>query len=554
MNTKKKWLLLIFLVLPSLFLAGEEATDWLKMAVKAHQEGLYAASNRQIEKFLKSASATHPQRDYGYLLQAVNYLQLKKLPEAENSLLFLIANFPQSSYVKDGYTYLILLHLTQGKLPQAFSEYLTFKKKFGEEEKLSSQVAMAIFSQAVKLFQQNDYRSCRDLLEKFLAEFPEHKQAQQASYYLGLVLYQENSFAQAAVIFERLLKGKLSEVVMADVYLKLGDCYLNTGNLEKASQCYQKVISDFPSFSLRPAAIFNLAVIARRQGSYAMARRLLKEIADSKPEPRMMALALMELGRISMLEEKWNEAADFFREIMEKYPQSEVFPESLLQMGMVYFNQNKLEEAASYFQKFLDSSSDEKLKMQGYFGLGYTFYKRGEISAARSHWDKILEKMPTSTLASECLFLLGRKEFESGHYQDSSGYLQRLLKDFPETNLAKLALPLLVESYLQEKKLAEAKQLCERYLSSEQNEQLKVLYGKVLYLNNELEKARKVLSQVSKSSPALKAESLFYLAQVELACGRKEEAQERLLEIITFYPRVGNWSRLAKEALDKNKE
>ncbi|MCM8769419.1 MAG: tetratricopeptide repeat protein [Candidatus Omnitrophica bacterium] len=549
---RKKVEFLVILLLGAFFLQAAD-TDWLKLAIKAHQEGLYSLSNRQIDKFLKS-NPESKQRDYAYLLRGVNHIQLKNLGEAEKSLATLISTFPESSFLKEAYSYLILVQLNQRKIEPALTAYSLFKKKFGPEEKLSSQLAQAFLSQGAKLFNQGNYRASQETLEKILTEFPEAPEYAPASYYLGLIEFQENRFQKASELFHKALSKDISQEFVADVYFKIGDCYLNTGRLEEAAGYYRKILSDFPNSSLTSAGRFNLAVIARRQGEYTQARQWLEEILKGKTTRKMAAMTLMELGRLAALEDNWTQAARHFLEIVDNYPESELFPEAFFQLGLVNFNQNNWKGAIDYFQRCLKETKDESLRVQAYFGLGYTFYKSGKITEAADYWKFILEKRPESTFASEVLFLLGRRNFENGDYQLAETYLKPLLSTFPGTNLAKLGLPLLIESLLQQKKLVEAKQLAEKHLAGIRNDESRVLFGKVLYLNGEKERARKVLLEVSKAQPALKAEALFYLGQIYLTAGKEDEAQDTFLEIITSYPQVNPWSRLAREALGKNPE
>ncbi|HOL67700.1 MAG TPA: tetratricopeptide repeat protein, partial [bacterium] len=165
---KVRFLLAIFLLSVTLVPAAE--TDWLKLAVKAHQEALYSLSNRQIENFLRTHNQD-PRRDFAYLLRAVNYLQLKNFPEAESSLLKLLSDFPQSVYGREAYRYLILVRLQQGKVELAFSDYTTFGEKYGQDDNLSAQVGLALFSRGVVLFNQGERKGSREIFQKFLNAF-----------------------------------------------------------------------------------------------------------------------------------------------------------------------------------------------------------------------------------------------------------------------------------------------------------------------------------------------------------------------------------------------
>ena len=63
------------------------------------------------------------------------------------------------------------------------------------------------------------------------------------------------------------------------------------------------------------------------------------------------------------------------------------------------------------------------------------------------------------------------------------------------------------------------------------------------------EEAAKAYTRITAENPSFKAESLFFLGEILLHQGRKTAAREKFLEILTFYPRVEQWSAQARSRL-----
>jgi len=128
-------------------------------------------------------------------------------------------------------------------------------------------------------------------------------------------------------------------------------------------------------------------------------------------------------------------------------------------------------------------------------------------------------------------------------------FFKKLLKCYKDSPFFLQSLPLLIQIYINEGNIKQAENLSEKF--KERDEEINFLYGKILYIKKDFEKAKNVFEKTKIKNPLLKVEMIYYLAQIYLYEGKKEKAKEKLLEIITYYPQFKEFNDLAEKQLKK---
>jgi len=522
------------------------------MAFEAHKKGLYTLSNSQIEKHIQQ-NPKAPDLDYAFLLSAVNYIQLKEYNKAIIKLNFLKNNYPDSPFLKDALSYLALAYLKTKDINSAVSSYRDYKKKFGENVFIEKQIEEFLLQLAISLFNEGKISESRDMFNLFVEEFKSSQYLPIVLYYQGVICYKENNFISAKDLLSRALKGSASidnRDIVADIQLKLADSLLNLRDYEQATGLYKNIIQNFPDTIYKTWASFQLAIIEKRKENLNQAEVLLSGIKGSG-DKEMNFRILSELAQIKMLKEDWSSAEKQFAEILAMFPEHKDIAEVYMQLGFVNFNMNRFEEAITFFNKSLEMASDVKIRERSYFGLGYAYYARDDISESFKVWNKLASEFPTSAFIKEILFLKGKKLYEKRDYVGSEKHLEKFILDFQDSALYRNALTMLIESLLEQKKFGKARRLCEDFLSSNRDDLVSFLYGKTLYLSKDFEKGKNILKGLEAKNPAILVESTYYLGKIYEYEGNKEQAQEKFLEIITFYRNFPEWVKMAESAMEK---
>jgi tetratricopeptide (TPR) repeat protein len=532
----------------------EDISGRLRMAYEAHKRGMYSLSNTQIEKYIKE-NPSAPDIDFARLLYGVNLLYLDQTDKAIETLQ-MIRKKPDSKFLKDAISYLVLAYLKKKDITSATSLYSEYKSRFSPDNFLEDQIAQVIFSVATELFREGDIKKSREMFSHISTDFKSSKYLPQSLYYEGLTYYQENNFDKAAELLKSAsdLSGMIEQKdIIADIYLKLGDCFFNKRDYTTAEHFFNRVRSEFPDTIYSLWASFQLSLIQKRKGNLEQAVAILEGLKSSGEEDVHFRV-LSELANVKMLQEKWAESETYLKEMTELSPEEKTLADVYLKLGFVNFNMGKLEDAIIYFRKILDINASNPVKESAYFWLGYTYYMKNLFDDSMKTWDKLRLEFPESSYIHEILFFTGKRYYEAADYTEADRYLTELTSRFPESSFYQKALEMLIDSKIQQGKLNEAQGLCENFLEKGKNETISFLYGKTLFLLKDLKKAKDVLERQQSLKPSEKVEATYYLAVIYEKRGELEKAQEKYLEIITFFSDFPDWVKLAEENLKRLKK
>jgi len=130
-------------------------------------------------------------------------------------------------------------------------------------------------------YQRKEYRQAADWLQKIA---PEDVHFREASFLLGLALFQSSDFAGAQKAFQT-----VADVVpLSEVYNDLGAAQ-NRRNLPQAVDSFRKALDGDPN---DPVYIFNLGYALWKKGDFAAAADRFRAVLDRQPDDEMATLML----------------------------------------------------------------------------------------------------------------------------------------------------------------------------------------------------------------------------------------------------------------------
>ena len=237
----------VFLGVYLLCEAQNNTSGYLRMAYEAHKRGLYEISNSQIEKHIKE-NKDSADIDYAHLLYAINNIYLEDFNKAIESLNIIREKRPESAFFKDATSYLILTHLKTGiyRLPYLYT--LITKTGFCDTF-LEEQIAQTLFSAATTKFREGDIKTSRELFNIISTKFSSSEYLPLSLYYQALTYYQNNEFTKAAKLLKSasdISNSITQKEIVADIYLKLGDCFFNERDYASAEHFFNRVRTEFP--------------------------------------------------------------------------------------------------------------------------------------------------------------------------------------------------------------------------------------------------------------------------------------------------------------------
>jgi len=181
--------------------------------------------------------------------------------------------------------------------------------------------------------------------------------------------FKAREFDQAIASYQKIL-DKHPE--MHTVLFKIGDCYREKRELDKALELYNKVA----------------------------------ELAAAKKDNSVNAQALGNIGAIYIQKQDFDKATEYFQQAINLNPEDEILAYNVAEIN---FNSNNVDLAIKYYKMAAETKPEWSLPHQK---LGYSYLNKGDFAQAVASFKKFLELEPEG---------------------EQAAIIQELLKSLPES-------------------------------------------------------------------------------------------------------------------------
>jgi tol-pal system protein YbgF len=128
------------------------------------------------------------------------------------------------------------------------------EKNFDDLEKNTTEAASkqvelspeALYQQALNTFKGGDSQKARELLTKFIGQYPNNELAANAHYWLGETYYTEKIYDQAILEFEKVIKNYPGKEKVPAAMLKQAMAFKGLGDLTSAKYVLNKLLESYP--------------------------------------------------------------------------------------------------------------------------------------------------------------------------------------------------------------------------------------------------------------------------------------------------------------------
>ncbi|MCM8817919.1 MAG: tetratricopeptide repeat protein [Candidatus Omnitrophica bacterium] len=535
---KKKIILYLLL---TLWAIGETDKDYLKLAITSSEKGFYELSNKYLEEYIAKKEENF--LDLVYLIYGYNLFNLEKYPSAIEKLEIVIKRFPLSPYLKNAYLYLIPSYLKINNLENSLTYYREYKNKFGKEANLEKQIGKTILERGIYFFKNKNFIDAKNNFNIIIREFEDVDLLVWSNYYLGLIEFEISDFKKAIEYFQKVIESGKGDMV-SDGKLKIGDCYFNLGDYEKAEIYYQELLKEDNIFS--EWAKFQISIIEKRKGNLEKAKGILKNVKYFGDD-ELKFNVLNELSGIYILLEDWKEAENILNEILNTFPQRKEIPEIYFKLGVVNFNKKNFDNAIKFFKASISLSKGNTTIEKSLFFLGYLYYIKNDFNKSFESWENLKTSYPESSFIPMTLFLKGKKFYEDKKFEQAENLFKEVIEK--ETVYYEDACFYLIDILIKRKKLEEGEFYAMKLVEKKKDSKNEFLLGKIFYLKGEYEKAEQIFNNLKTENPSIKAEMSFYLGDIYKKKGNIEKAKEKFIEVISLYPQFKEWKELSEKSL-----
>jgi outer membrane protein assembly factor BamD len=219
----------------------------------------------------------------------------------------------------------------------------------GSSSDFSDLTADERLSNAIKLYEDEDFEDAGTEFEALLLQYPGNSIVDDAQYYLGMCKFQREEFILSAFEFSKLIKNMPASEFVADAQFMLAESYyelspdftLDQNYTKKAIEEYQAFVDFFP-LNQRVAEAerkiselndklgrkeYSIAVIYEKMEYYTASLKYYDAVVEIYHDTQYAPMALYRKIKLLMDREREDEALKEMRKFVRMYPEDKNFKE-----------------------------------------------------------------------------------------------------------------------------------------------------------------------------------------------------------------------------------
>jgi len=159
-------------------------------------------------------------------------------------------------------------------------------------------------------------------IDQFLSGNPEPTKRDQVTLLKAEALFKTKKYADAAPVYASLQDSTLGSAYRSEALFKLGWCYMQTQQPDKAITALTQFLKDYPLNKLAPSALAQRAIAFQQTKDLPSALKDFNQLLNDYPKARERELALQQKALILGEQEDNAGMADTFKQLLEEFPHS----------------------------------------------------------------------------------------------------------------------------------------------------------------------------------------------------------------------------------------
>ncbi len=460
-----------------------------------------------------------------------------------------------------------------GQMKEAQALYQQILQKYPSREEAKD----ARYQRLIGLYNAND-PTLRAEVDQFLKENPEGERADQAKLLKAEALYKEKDFAAAATLYAGLRDSKLSAKLRAEASFKLGWCYVQGKQPDKAIDAFAYFLQAFPDHPQIPSALSQRALAFQESKQYERARSDLEQLLISFPKAREREAALQQKALLLGQTDDAKGMAATFQQLLKEYPKTAAAAQAHYYIGKSAFDAkdyataiaemkqarelNKEQYAipaalrimSSYFYLkqrdplaqevtgFYEASPNGQVPAEILEWLGIEFYNAKDYAAAAKYLTALSKAGNVSSVKPDFWFYLGDAQMKLNQPSDAETSLQKFLETTTDPAAKAKALLALGEAKIGAHKPDDAQKIADEIMTLQPegrvNAQARLLAGEVQMEREKFEDAGKAFMSVALlyDDPEITPQALARAAKAYQKAGKSDEAARASDQLHQKYP------------------
>ena len=304
--------------------------------------------------------------------------------------------------------------------------------------------------------QANRLDTAKETVRKLIADFPESKVLDRATYRLAEYSFAGGDWKTAAADYQQVLdKWPQSPLAPYGLY-GLGWAKLNQNDYAGAEKAIDALVERYGDHKLVARGRYARGMARQQLGKYAPAIDDIRAFLAADPLPAEKTAAGYVLGLCQAGLKKYAEAAATFQGLLKEDPKSAIADKVLYELAWALKQQDKEKEAADTFARLAEQSPDSPLAAEARCHVGEFAYKSGDFKRAAVAYYASLAKAGKTELGEKAAHKLGWTYFRLDDFAHAEQTFAYQRATWPDGPLAADAAFMEAECLFKQKKFAAA--------------------------------------------------------------------------------------------------
>lgn len=356
------------------------------------------------------------------------------------------------------------------KADELFKRYLKVRENFAEHREWMGLILNNLDSQFAVYYGLGLSQYFRNNIDKALEYFhmviDEVGDFEYTQHLISRCYRQTKQFDKVVIHCEKAIENLHED---SEIYILLGEAYLNLGDPPKATKSFEKALT---YDSDDGSSLLGLAGAASLGGEFEKASEAVDRALEKSPNSPQ---ALAAKGELLYHSKNYNSAAERYKSQSNTNPND---PQPLNNLANCFFKQQNYASAEDYYRRTLKVSSDFTL---GYRNLAVCLVKQDKYDESIEYFEKYLEYSPGEP---NIFATLGDIYYNRKNYWKAISYYEQYIKHFPGQHEAIL-------------------RLADCYFNLDKLDSAKLGYNAVLQIDPVNEIAKNRLSEITRFSEPL---------------------------------------------------
>jgi TolA-binding protein len=252
----------------------------------------------------------------------------------------------------------------------------------------------ALFSNVLCYADLTRVKSCQQLCEQYLKEFPKGENAGTVAYVQGAVAMQGGDVKGAAILFEKMIDAYPDSSFINQMYLLLGSAHFSLGELDDARHTYERYIEKFPQGSALEEAGYRAAIIPVYQGKYEEAWKMLEAFLKKYPASPYVEEAEYRLMICKYAASLYDQVLTDVARWQRKHSAGSTEPEVLALKGDCLAALLKNKEAVAAYRAAAKSATTDEVLNYALNEASKLLQKLGDMAQLSQMWEDFIGQRP----------------------------------------------------------------------------------------------------------------------------------------------------------------